>query len=128
MGSREKRMGSGGRSLHNEELHNSYRSPNIVRVIKSRRMRWASHVSRMEEGRAAFKMLTDTPLGRPKRSWEDNIRKYLKEIGINTRNWVDSAQDRNYWRALNAALNLRILYAMELISYRIFLPNNLFLI
>ena len=97
-----------------EELHSLYRSPNIVRVIKSRRLRWAGHVAKMEEGRSAFKILTDkptgkTPLGRPRRRWEDNIRMDLQEIGINAGNWVDSAQDRNYWRALlNAALNLRV--------------------
>jgi hypothetical protein len=75
-------------------------------------LRWAGHVARMEEGKSAFKILTgkptgNIPLGRPRRSWEDNIRMNLKEIDINTRNWVDSAQDRSYWRALvNAALNL----------------------
>ena len=73
---------------------------NIVRVIKSRRLRWAGHVARMGEGRSAFKMLTGTParkitLGRPRRGWEDNIRMDLEEIGINAGNWVDSAQDRN---------------------------------
>ena len=84
-------------------------------MIKSRGLRWAGHVARMEEGRRAFKILTGTlagkrPLGRPRRRWEDNIRIDLKEIGINTRNWVDSAQDRLYWRALvNAGLNLRVL-------------------
>jgi hypothetical protein len=89
-----------------------YCSPNIVRVIKSRRLRWASHIPTMEEDRSAFKILTGTPsgkipLGRPKHRWEDNIRINLKEIGINTRNWVDLTQDRNYWRALvNKALNL----------------------
>ena len=78
-------------------------SPNIGRVIKSRRLRWAGHVARMEEGRSAFKILTSTParkklLERPRRRSEDNIRMDLKEIGrsINTRNWVDSAQDRDY--------------------------------
>ena len=102
------------RRLHNEELHSLYRSPNIISVIKSRRLRWVSHVARMEDGRSAFKTLTGThteniPLGKPRRRWEDNIRMSLKEIGINTMNWVDSAQDRNYWRALvNAALNLRV--------------------
>ena len=89
------------RRLHNEELYSLYRSPNIVRVIKSRRLRWAGHVLRMEKGRSAFKILTGKPtgkrpLGRPKRRWEDNIRMDLKEIGINTRNWVDSTQDRDY--------------------------------
>ena len=91
-----------------------YRSPNIVRVIKSRRLRWAGHVARMEEGRSAFKILTGKPTGkrlsgRPRRRWEDNIRMDLEEIGINAGNWFDSAQERVYWRALvNAALNLRV--------------------
>ena len=93
------------RRLHNEELHNLYRSPNIVRVMKSRRLRWAGHVARMEECRSAFKILTGKltgrrPLGRPRCRWEDNIRIDLKEIDINTRNWVDSAQDRDYLRTL----------------------------
>ena len=68
------------------------------------------HVARMEEGRSAFKILTGKrPLGRPRRRWEDNIRMDLEEIGINAGNWVNSAQDRNYWRVLvNAALNLRV--------------------
>ena len=69
--------------LHNKELNSLYRSPNIVRVIKSRRLRWAGHVARMEEGRRAFKILTGKPtgkktLGRPKQRWEDNFRIYLK--------------------------------------------------
>ena len=68
----------------------------------------------MEEGRSAFKILTGTPAGkrslrRPRHIWKDNIRMDIKEIGINTRNWVDSAQDRDYWRAfLNVALNLLV--------------------
>ena len=79
-------------------------------MIKSRRLRWAGHVARMEEGRSAFKILTGAPagkrpLGRTRRRWEDNIRIYLKEIGINTRNWVDLTQDRVL---VNAALNLRV--------------------
>ena len=89
-------------------------SANIVRVIKYRRQRWAGHVARMEEGSSAFKILTGKPTGkrpleRPTRRCEDNIRMDLEGIGINAGNWVDSAQDRNYWRALvNAALNLRV--------------------
>ena len=83
-------------------------------MIKSIRLRWAGHVVRMEEGRSAIKNLTGKPtgkrpLGRPRRRWKDNIRMDLEEIGINAGNWVDSTQDRNYWRALvNAALNLRV--------------------
>ena len=92
----------------------TFLSPNIVRVIKSRRLRWAGHVARMEEGRSAFKIFTGKPtvkrhLGRPRRRWEDNIRMDLEERGINAGNWVDFTQDSNYWRALvNAALNLRV--------------------
>jgi hypothetical protein len=82
------------RRLNNEELHSLYRSPNIVRVIKSRKLRWAVHVAKMEDGRSAFKILTGKPtgkrpFGRPRRRWKDNIRMDLKEIGINTRNFVD---------------------------------------
>ena len=80
-------------------------------MIKSRRLRWAGHVARMEEGRSAFKILTGTPTGKRTlgRPWEDNIRMDFEEIGINAGNWVGSAQDRNYWRALvNAALILRV--------------------
>ena len=86
----------------------------VVRVIKSRRLRWAGYVARMEEGRSAFKILTGKPtgkrpFGRPRRRWEDNIRMGLEEKSINAGNWVDSVQDRNYWRALvNATLNLLV--------------------
>jgi hypothetical protein len=85
-----------------------------IGMIKSRRLRWTGHVARMEESRSAFKILTDKPtgkrpLGRPRCRWKDNIRKDLEEIGIIADNWVDSAQDRDYWRALvNTALNLRL--------------------
>ena len=88
------------------------------RVIKSRRLRWVGHVARMEECRSAFKILTGKPTGkrplrRPRRRWEDNIRMDLEEINISARNWGDSAQDRDYWRALvNAALNLRVPYKL----------------
>ena len=82
--------------------------------MKSRSLRWAGHIARKEEGRRAFKILAGTPtgkrpLGRPRRRWGDNIRMDLKEIGINMRNWVDSAQDRDYWRTLvNVAFILRV--------------------
>ena len=71
-----------------------YRSPNIVREIKSRRLRWARHVARLEEDRNVFKILTGKPTGkralvRPRHRWEDNIRMDLEEIGINAGNWVE---------------------------------------
>jgi hypothetical protein len=84
-------------------------------VIKSRRLRWAGDVARMEEGRSAFRTLTGKPtgkrpLGRPRRRWEDNIKMDLKEIGIVSWNWVNSAQDRDCLRALvNAAMNFSVL-------------------
>jgi hypothetical protein len=90
-------------------------------MIKSRRLRWAGHLPRIEENKSSFKILTDIPTGmRPLerfgRRWEDNIRMDLKEIGINTRNWVDSAQDRYYWRVLvNVTLNLLVSWALELV-------------
>ena len=93
------------RRLHNEELYRLYRSLNIVRGIKSRRWRWAGHVARMEEGMSAFKILTGKPTGkrpleRPRHIWEDNIRMDLEEIGINAGNWVDLAEETDYWRSL----------------------------
>jgi hypothetical protein len=75
------------RKLHNDELHSLYPSPNIVRVIKSRRMRWAGHVAPMAEGRGVYRVLVGRPegkrpLGRPRRGWEDNIKMDLREIVI----------------------------------------------
>ena len=109
--------------LHNKELYSLYRSPNIFRAIKPRRLRWAGYASIMEEGMSAFKILTGTPagkrpFGRLRRRWVDNIWMYIKEIGINTGNWVDSAQDGNYIRALlNAVLDLWVSWAMESVLY-----------
>ena len=83
-------------------------------MIKSIRLRSAGHVATMQEGRSVFEILKGKPtgmrpLGRPRRRWEDNIRMDLEEIGINAGNWVDSAQDKNYWGALvNAALDLQV--------------------
>ena len=80
-----------------------YHSPNIVRVTKSRRLRWAGHVARMKEGTPTGK----EHLGRLMHRWMDNFRMDLKEIGINIMYWVDLAQDSDYWRAfVNVALNL----------------------
>ena len=93
------------RKLHNEELNNLYSSPNIVRVIKSRRMRWAGHVARMGEGRGVYRLLVGKPegrrpLGRPRRRWENNIKMDLQEVGGGRGDWMELAQDRDMWRAL----------------------------
>jgi hypothetical protein len=102
------------RKSHNDELHNLYSSPNIVRVIKSRRMRWVGHVARMGEGRGVYRVLvgrseSKRPLVRPRHKWEDNIKKDLREIGIDGANWIRLAQDRVQWRAfVNTLMNLRV--------------------
>jgi hypothetical protein len=90
--------------LHNDELHSLYSSPNIVRVIKSRRMRWAGHVARMGEGRGVYRILIGRPEGkrplrRPRLRWEYNIKMDLMEIRIDGANWIQMAQDRVQWRA-----------------------------
>ena len=96
------------------ELNGLYSSPNIVRVIKSRRMRWAGHVARMGEERGAYKVLVGKPegkrpLGRPRRRWVDNIRMDLQEVGCGYGDWIGLAQDRDGWRKLvNAVMNLRV--------------------
>jgi hypothetical protein len=102
------------RKLHNEELHDLYSSPSIVRIIKARRMRWTGHVTRMGEKRNAYRLLMGKPegrrpLGRPRRSWLDNIRMDLVEVGWSEVDCICLAQDRDRWRALvNSALNLRV--------------------
>ena len=102
------------RKLHNEELNSLYSSPNIVRVIKSRRMRWAGHVTRMEEGRGAHKVLVgkpegNRPLGRLRRRWEGNIKLDLEEVGRGCVDWMELAEDRDSWRALvSTVMNFRV--------------------
>jgi len=102
------------RKLHNEELNDLYCSPNIVRVIKSRRMRWAGRVARMGERRGVYRVLVGKPegkrsLGRPRRRWEDNIKIDLQEVGCGGMDWIELAQDRDRWRTLvNAVMNLRV--------------------
>ena len=104
------------RRLHNEELNDLYSSPNIVRVIKSRRMRKAGHVARMGERRGVYRVLVGKPegkrpLGRPRRRWEDNIKFNLQEVGCGVVDWIEMAQDRDSWWVLvNAVMNLRVPY------------------
>jgi hypothetical protein len=90
------------RKLHNDELHDLYSSPNIVWVIKSRKMRWAGHVASNGEGRGVYRVLVGRPegkrpLGRPRRRWEDNIKMDFRETGIDGANWIRLAQDRVQW-------------------------------
>jgi len=100
--------------LHNEELSDLYCSPNIMRVIKSRRMRWAGHVARMGEERGSIGSLVGKPegkrpLGRPRRRWVYNIRMDLQEVGCGYVDWIGLAQDRDRWRTLvSTVMNLRV--------------------
>ncbi|KAJ4447002.1 hypothetical protein ANN_08990 [Periplaneta americana] len=102
------------RKLHNTELHALYSSPDIIRNIKSRRLRWAGHVARMGESRNAYRVLVGRPegkrpLGRPRRRLEDNIKVDLREVGYDGRVWFNLSQDRERWRAyVRAAMNLRV--------------------
>jgi len=102
------------RKLHNEEFNDLYCSPNIVRVIKSRRMVWAGHVACMEETRGVYRVLVGKPegkrpLGRPRRRWEDNIKMVLQKVGCVDMDWIELAQDRDRWRTLvNTVMNFRV--------------------
>jgi hypothetical protein len=102
------------RKLHNEELNDLYSSPNIVRVVKSRRMIWAGHVARMGEERGVHRVLVGKPegkrpLGRPRHRCEDNIKMDVEEVGGGRGDWMELAQDRDRWRAfVSTVKNLRV--------------------
>jgi hypothetical protein len=102
------------RKLRNDELHNLYSSPNIVRVIKSWRVSWAAHIVRMGEGRGIYEVFVGRsegtrPLGRPRRRWEDNIKMDLREMGIDGANWIRLAQERVQCRDfVNTVMNFRV--------------------
>jgi hypothetical protein len=102
------------RKLYNEELHDLYSSPSIIRIMKARGMRWTGHVALMGEKKNAYRLLLGKPdgrkpLGRPRRRWLDNIRMDLVEVGWGDVDWIDLAQDRDRWRTLvNSVLNLRV--------------------
>jgi hypothetical protein len=99
------------RKIHREELNDLHSSPSIVRVIKSRRMKWAEQVARIEESKGVCRVLVEKPegkrpLGRPRRRWENNIKMVLQEVGSGATDCIDLAQDRDRWRALvNAVMN-----------------------
>jgi hypothetical protein len=93
------------RRLHNEEFNDLYSSPNIIRVIKSRRMRWVGHVACMGAGRGAYRILVGRPegrrpLGRPRHRWEDDTKMDLQKVGWGGMDWIDMAQDRDRWWAV----------------------------
>ena len=102
------------RRLHSEEPNDLYFSPNIVRVIKSKRMRWAGHVAHMGEERGAYRVLVGKPegkrqLGRPRRRWVDNIRMDLGQVGCGCVDWIGLAQERDRWQTLlSAVMNPRV--------------------
>jgi len=102
------------RKLHNEELSDLYYLPNIVRVVKSRRMRWAGHVARMGQGRGVYRILVEKPEGkrpleRPRRRWEDNIKMDLQEVEEGCGDCMELAQDTDRWRALvSTVMNFRV--------------------
>ena len=102
------------RRLHNEEVNDLYSPPNIARVIKSRRMRWAGHVARMGEERGVYMVLVGKlegrrPLGRPRRRWVDNIRMDLQEVGCGYMDWIVQAQDRDrWWTLVSVVMNIRV--------------------
>jgi len=102
------------RRLHNEKLNDLYSSPDIARVIKSRRMRWAGHEARMGEERGMYRVLVGKPegrrpLGRPRRGWVDNIRTDLQEVGWGYMDWIGLTQDRDRWRTLvRVVMNLGV--------------------
>ena len=100
--------------LHNAELHVLYSSPNIIRNLKSRRLRWTGHVACMEQSRNAYRVLmgkpeSKSPLGRLRCRWVDNIKVDLREVGCDTRDWIALAEDRDQWWAyVRAVMNLQI--------------------
>jgi hypothetical protein len=105
LGPKRDKVTEEGRKLNNEELRDLYSSPSIIRLIKSRRMRWTGHVARTGKMRNGYRLLVGKPegkrpLGRPRRRWVDNIRMDLREVGWGDVDWIGLAQDRNRWRAL----------------------------
>jgi hypothetical protein len=103
----------GWRKLHNEELQKLYSSANIIRVIKSKRMRWSGHLARMGAKRRAYRIMVGKlegkrALGRPRHMWEGNVKMDIRTVGWGGIDWIGLAQDRDQWRAsVNTVMNLR---------------------
>ena len=110
---RDKVTGEWGK-LHNEELNDLYLSPNVVREIKLRRMRWLFYVAYLGEWRGVYRILAGKPerkrpMGRPKHRWEDNINMDLQEVRCGAMDWIYLAHDRDSWQArVNAVMNFRV--------------------
>ena len=109
------------RKLHNAELHALYSSPNIIRNLKSRRLRWAEHVARIEQSINSYRALVGKPegkrpLGRPRRRWEDNIKMDLREVGCDPGECIDLAEDRDKWRAYVMAVMNLVCLKSQLVS------------
>jgi len=114
LGPRRDKVPGEWRKLHIEELNNLYSSPSIVRVIKSRRMRWVGYVECMGERRCMYRVLVGKPegkrpLGRPRHRWEDNIKMDIQKVGSVGLDWIELDQDRERRQALvNVVMNLRV--------------------
>jgi hypothetical protein len=111
----KREVGGSWIKLHYDELHDLYSSPNIVKVIKARKLRLVRHVAPMGEGRGVYRVLVGKPegkgpLGRPRHRWEDNIKLDFKEIGVDGANWIWLAQDRVQWQAfVNMVMKLLVI-------------------
>jgi hypothetical protein len=113
LGSKRDEITGEWRKLHNEELNDLYCPPNIVRVMKSTMKGGAEHVACMGERRGAYRVLVGNPegkrpLGRPRRRWEDNIKRDL-QVGRGGVDWIELDKDRDrWWDLVNAVMNLRV--------------------
>jgi hypothetical protein len=102
------------RKLHNEELNYLHSSPNIVWVLKSRRIRWTGHVERMGDRGGVYRVLVEKPegnkpMGKPRRRWEDNIKMNLQEVSCRGVDWIELAKDRDRWPTLVNAVDNKLI-------------------
>ena len=108
LGARETKLQENGENyITLSYMHSILLQHRLIRNLKSRRLRWAGHVARMEQSRNAYRVLVgkpegETPSGRPRRRSEDNIKMDLREVGCDPGEWIDLAEDRDQWRAYKA--------------------------